>query len=254
METYFIGGLLGGFLCAAASCFYFQAQKNRQIALLRAQLSQQIAQIEAAKQGLSTSLQQSHSELAALAQEQALREEDQAQQAQTIAQLQDEIAQLHRAALCVEQNMPAIRADIKHELLQQADNVAKEAARLKDAAVMFEHWHEEMNSLMVQNRDMHAKNQQFAGIVKHVVLLALNAAIEAARAGDSGRGFAVVADEVRILADKSQALSCDYSNSLHKNDLTTTSTFQHIQAGGKMMMAALSVVEAKAQRLRTAIA
>lgn len=135
------------------------------------------------------------------------------------------------------------------DLISQTASLVKEAEQLRGMAITFERWHEDMISLMDQNRNMHAKNQEFGSIVKNVVILALNASIEAARAGEAGRGFAVVADEVRKLADQSELLSKDYSRSLHMNDLTTTSTFQDIQAGGKMMLAAFSKLEALVNQL-----
>jgi len=70
----------------------------------------------------------------------------------------------------------------------------------------------------------------------------LNAAIEAARAGEQGRGFAVVADEVRTLATRSENLSADYRENLNKNDLLTTSTFQDIQAGGRMIETSIKTI------------
>ena len=140
---------------------------------------------------------------------------------------------------------------LRYDVLQRVERLAAEASQLRNVAVTFEHWHEEMNSLMVQNREMHKQNQEFASIVKHVVILSLNAAIEAARAGESGRGFAVVADEVRTLAFRSESLSKEYSKSLHKNDLTTTATFQEIQADGKMITAAISSVEATIGQLKS---
>lgn len=133
---------------------------------------------------------------------------------------------------------------------QQVEKLSIEAAALHNIAITFEHWHDDMNALMVQNRVMHTQNNEFSSIVKHVVILSLNAAIEAARAGESGRGFAVVADEVRTLAFRSEALSKDYSNSLHKNDLTTTATFQEIQADGKMIKAAISSLESSIGQLK----
>ncbi len=140
---------------------------------------------------------------------------------------------------------------IRSDTLERVAKLAAEAAQLRNVAVTFEHWHEEMNSLMVQNREMHKQNQEFASIVKHVVILSLNAAIEAARAGESGRGFAVVADEVRTLAFRSESLSKEYSKSLHKNDLTTTATFQEIQADGKMITAAISNLESMIGQLKS---
>jgi hypothetical protein len=46
-------------------------------------------------------------------------------------------------------------------------------------------------------------------------------------------------------------LSKSYRDSLHRNDLTTTSTFQDIQAGGKMIAASLASVESLAHQFHS---
>ena len=167
----------------------------------------------------------------------------------SIAQLDDDLARQlkingeDRAAL-------AAAAEDKETLLDQARRIAGEASRLKSLAATFERWHEQMISLMTQNQDMHAKNHELSSIVKHVVIVSLNASIEAARAGNAGRGFAVVAGEVRSLAARSEELSRSYRDSLHRNDLTTTATFQDIQAGGKMITASLGSVEVLADQFQ----
>ena len=141
----------------------------------------------------------------------------------------------------------------KSDVLRHLDLLAGEAGALRDVAITFEHWHQEMDSLMAQNREMHRQNDEFGAIVEHIVIVSLNAAIEAARAGESGRTFAVVADEVRTLATRSKALSKDYRTSLYKNDMTTTATFQEIQADGKMIVSAIGGLEALIARLRSQV-
>lgn len=142
-------------------------------------------------------------------------------------------------------------AQARHDdLLAHAKKIEGEAARLKQFSVTFERWHEQMISLMAQNHDMHSKNHELARIVNHVLMVSLNASIEAARAGAAGRGFSIVAGEVRALATRSQELSKSYRDSLDRNDLVTTATFQDIQAGGKMITAALGSVEALAQQFQ----
>ena len=177
----------------------------------------------------------------------------------------DEQAHAHDAALAAQQarltqaehDLEAARkseaAVLEAKALWQgeAERIAGEAARLRGLAATFERWHEQMISLMTQNQDMHAKNHELASIVRHVLIVSLNASIEAARAGAAGRGFGIVAGEVRALATRSEELSKSYRDSLHRNDVTTTATFQDIQAGGKMIAASLSSVEALAQKLHS---
>lgn len=137
------------------------------------------------------------------------------------------------------------------DLMAHAQRIADEAARLRQLSATFERWHEQMISLMAQNRDMHRKNHELARIVNHVLIVSLNASIEAARAGAAGRGFSIVASEVRTLAARSQELSKSYRDSLERNDLVTTATFQDIQAGGKMITASLGAVQALAVQFQS---
>lgn len=149
-----------------------------------------------------------------------------------------------------EDTSQAIAPALKADLLAHTGTLSRDTAQLKDIAIAFERWHQDMISLTEQNREMHSKGDDLASIVRQLIMLSLNAAIEAARAGDAARGFVVVAAEVRSLALRAQTLSQELGKSLHKSDLATTATFQDIQAGGKMMMAAISGLESNLSQLR----
>ncbi len=140
-------------------------------------------------------------------------------------------------------------SSLKADLQQHWEQVRDEVSSLKSIALAFERWHEDMDVLMQQNRAMRATRADLHSIVRHLTMLSLNAKIEAARAGESARGFAVVAAEVRVVAGRAEALSTEFDGGLHKNDLATTATFQDIQASGKMMMAAISGLEAMISKL-----
>ncbi|KVV51750.1 chemotaxis protein [Burkholderia territorii] len=164
------------------------------------------------------------------------------------AELEDALAREAAGAGEQRDALQALAAE-RAALSQHATKLAGEAARLRGLAGTFERWHEQMISLTTQNQDMRTKNQELSAIVAHVSIVSLNASIEAARAGTAGRGFSIVASEVRGLAARSQQLSNSYRDSLNRNDLVTAATFQDIQAGGKMITAALATVETLAGQL-----
>jgi methyl-accepting chemotaxis protein len=135
----------------------------------------------------------------------------------------------------------------------KARNLIDEMESLKNVANAFERWHQDMNSLMSHNREMQSKGESLDNIARQLIMLSLNAAIEAARAGETAQGFIVVAAEVRSLANQARTLSVDLSKDINRNDLTTTATFQDIQASGKLMLTAISGVESMVKSLRTAV-
>ena len=134
-------------------------------------------------------------------------------------------------------------AAMRTQALTHCASLGNEIQQLLGVVRTFERWHAEMNTLLAHNREMHSKSEEFSAIVEQVVIVALNASIEAARAGEHGRGFAVVANEIRELAARAERLSKDYRDNLYKNDLITTTTFQDLQAGGKMIVSAVTGLE-----------
>jgi methyl-accepting chemotaxis protein len=141
----------------------------------------------------------------------------------------------------------------KHALIRRAEELTREVAHLKTLAVAFERWHEDMIYMTTQNRDMNSKGDDLANIARQLIMVSINAAIEAARAGDVARGFIVVAAEVKSQTRQVQTLSGEIGKQLQKTALTTTATFQDIQSGGKMMMAAISGLELMVKQLRAEI-
>lgn len=245
------GFIAGGLLCGASVFAYLRSKHANAMAKLRQENDGSLARAEAANRELQEKQAKNQADANVYAQEVDRLKVEIAEFKATMDRMNAEAYELRIASEHSVAEANAKYGDLKHELTSNTAQLVKEAAQLRNMAVTFERWHEEMISLMDQNRNMHAKNQEFGSIVKSVIILALNASIEAARAGEAGRGFAVVADEVRKLAGQSEMLSKDYSKSLHMNDLTTTSTFQDIQAGGKMMMAALSNLESLINQLHS---
>jgi methyl-accepting chemotaxis protein len=235
IEQYLLAALAGGVVTAILALPLHKLHSARAMARLRSETDTRVKTLSQTNEQQSALIDQG--------------EQTNRQLESSLAQLREDLARQLKMAGEDRAALAAALED-KEQLLDQAKRIAGEASRLKSLAATFERWHEQMISLMTQNQDMHAKNHELSSIVKHVVIVSLNASIEAARAGTAGRGFAVVASEVRALAARSEELSRSYRDSLHRNDLTTTATFQDIQAGGKMITASLSSVEVLADQFQ----
>ncbi len=232
--------LIGGAIGASVVFFIFRQRMSLQ--------QDQISDLEQQLQNKvdASLLETMQSELATL-QENNLKEVSELNE-----QHQSALAHAHQDAESrlqhLQQSLQEIQSSTQlsqQELSQKLGELDAQLNEMADIMKTFERWHDSLTELMQHNKAMSEQNDQFHKIVKQIVILALNAAIEAARAGEHGRGFAIVADEVRALALRSQELSDNYRESLHKNDVLTTSTFQDIQASGKMILTELSVAQSQ---------
>ena len=230
----FIVGLAAG----APLAYRLAARRTR--ALLAAEREQAVEAIERSSQAGMAELQQQLDEL-----------RQRSDQELNVVQLREQEQQrAHKQALG---RLSSGARALKGQALQDCDRLRITIEQLLGLIQTFERWNEELHRLLLHNREMQAKNDEFASIVNQVILVALNASIEAARAGEHGRGFAIVAAEVRELATRAGKLSKDYRNNLHKNDLITGSTFQDLQAGGKMIAGALNELRMLNDRTRQAM-
>ena len=215
-------GLALGLFCSGLIALRFSKTLSRSRVLHCSEQQDQFQIIAGLRQEVDDLLQH-----LAAADEESSHERKQAQhQMQKLQDMHDNVANSMRSLLM----------SGKGDALTSCNSVESGVQHLLGAVKTFERWHADMNILIKHNRNMHEMNEDFASIVKQMVVVTLNASIEAAKAGDQGRGFAEVAKELRSLATRAENLSNDYRRNLYENDLITTITFQDLQAGGKMIV------------------
>lgn len=126
--------------------------------------------------------------------------------------------------------------EISRHISDAADYSHKADLLGKEAGMVVQSSHEEMQQLLSAIHDIAQASENIQKIIKVIDdiafqtnILALNAAVEAARAGTAGKGFAVVADEVRNLAQKS-------AEAAKNTTVLIESSFKHVKHGEQIAM------------------
>lgn len=172
--------------------------------------------MEAQKQEVTQSVQETVVELAQLTQTSRAATQAQTSAASGMAAATEELTvsidhvadSADRALAATQDTVTAVKSG--EAAVRETIAVMEETARLVVQAT------DKVEVLSQQSERIQEIVAIIQGIAKQTDLLALNASIESARAGEAGRGFAVVADEVRGLAEKTNASAYDISAILLK--------------------------------------
>jgi methyl-accepting chemotaxis protein len=183
-------------------------QTKDEIGMLAVSINVMVENLSGLMKGVletSQSVAAASQEISASTEEIASGSANQAQSAQSIAELFTELT----SAI----NFVAKSAEQAAELTNSTVQAAGEGSKIVDASIS---GMQSVNKTMSRLEDDSRKIGEIIEVIDDIAdqtnLLALNAAIEAARAGDQGRGFAVVADEVRKLAERSSAATKEISS------------------------------------------